>query len=233
MPRCFLERLVQPPVVDRQRRLRRERLQEGDHLSRERPRNLAGHHQAAEDVVLAQQRHRQDRAHASGEQPLADVRGQHVRRLDILDLDRCAGRSRSADGALAEAEASGLERRGEIVGDLVGGADLEDALGLVVLVDDPAIGTGEAGGVPDDGREHLLKVQRGGERLPDLAKRLQLVHTVLQLLEQPGVLDGDDGLVGERLQQRDLPVGVGALFVAVDGDHSDRLTFTQERCCEQ
>ena len=27
---------------------------------------------------------------------------------------------------------------------------------------------------------------------------------LLQLLEQPGVLDGDDRLVGERLQQRDL-----------------------------
>ena len=25
---------------------------------------------------------------------------------------------------------------------------------------------------------------------------------LLQLLEQPGVLDGDDGLIGERLQQR-------------------------------
>ena len=27
---------------------------------------------------------------------------------------------------------------------------------------------------------------------------------LLELLEQAGVLDGDDGLVGERLQQRDL-----------------------------
>ena len=30
---------------------------------------------------------------------------------------------------------------------------------------------------------------------------------LLKLLEQPGVLDGDDGLVGERLQQRDLCAG--------------------------
>ena len=29
---------------------------------------------------------------------------------------------------------------------------------------------------------------------------------LLQLLEQPGVLDGDDGLIRERLQQRDLAI---------------------------
>ena len=32
----------------------------------------------------------------------------------------------------------------------------------------------------------------------------ELGVALLQLLEQPRVLDGDDGLVGERLQQRDL-----------------------------
>ena len=32
----------------------------------------------------------------------------------------------------------------------------------------------------------------------------QLAVAPLQLLEQPGVLDGDHGLVRERLQQRDL-----------------------------
>ena len=49
---------------------------------------------------------------------------------------------------------------------------------------------------------------RGGlllQRLGDLAVALlKLGVALLQLLEQPGVLDGDDGLVGERLQQRDL-----------------------------
>ena len=40
--------------------------------------------------------------------------------------------------------------------------------------------------------------------------------------EQPGVLDGDDGLVGERLQQRDLPVGEGRASAATT-DRSDGL----------
>ena len=46
------------------------------------------------------------------------------------------------------------------------------------------------------------------QRLGDLAVALlKLGVALLQLLEQPGVLDGDDGLVRERLQQRDLALG--------------------------
>ena len=70
--------------------------------------------------------------------------------------------------------------------------------------------------------EHALQVGRrrgddaqhlggGGlllQRLGDLAVALlKLGVALLQLLEQPGVLDGDHRLVRERLQQRDLPIG--------------------------
>ena len=49
-----------------------------------------------------------------------------------------------------------------------------------------------------DDPQHL-----GGRRL--LLQRLaKLAVALLQLLEQAGVLDGDDGLVRERLQQGDL-----------------------------
>ena len=51
------------------------------------------------------------------------------------------------------------------------------------------------------GRDHTQHL--GGDRL--LLQRLaQLAVALLQFLEQAGVLDGDDGLVRERLQQRDL-----------------------------
>ena len=62
-----------------------------------------------------------------------------------------------------------------------------------------------------DGGEHRLQVERRGDRLPDLAERgelpdraLELGRARLQLGEQPRVLDGDDRLVGEGLEQRDL-----------------------------
>ena len=44
-----------------------------------------------------------------------------------------------------------------------------------------------------------------------LERLLQLACARLQILEQPRVLDRDDGLVGEGLKQRDLLVGRTAL----------------------
>ena len=61
-------------------------------------------------------------------------------------------------------------------------------------------------GVADDGvqrRPQLVGHVRQELRLV-LARLGELLVRVLEFLEQPGVLDGDDGLVGERLQQRRL-----------------------------
>ena len=68
------------------------------------------------------------------------------------------------------------------------------------------------------------------QRLVDLVvARLKLGVALLKFLEQPGVLDGDDGLVRERLQQCDLRVGEGALFEAVKRDDANRLAISQQR----
>ena len=61
-------------------------------------------------------------------------------------------------------------------------------------------------GVADDGverRAQLVGHVRQEVRLV-LAGLCKLPARLLELLEQAGVLDGDDGLVGERLQQGDL-----------------------------
>ena len=71
-----------------------------------------------------------------------------------------------------------------------------------------------------------------GERL--MTRRISLVAVCcssasvrsrvarLQLLEQPHVLDGDDGLVGEGLEQLDLPIGECAdLGRGRQDDHAD------------
>ena len=50
-----------------------------------------------------------------------------------------------------------------------------------------------------------------------------------QLVEQPRVLDGDDGLGGEVLDQLDLLVGERANLLAVDGDRADQLVLLEHR----
>ena len=50
-----------------------------------------------------------------------------------------------------------------------------------------------------------------------------------QLVEQPRVLDGDDGLAGEILDQLDLLVGERSDLLAVDTDRTDQLVVLEHR----
>ena len=72
-----------------------------------------------------------------------------------------------------------------------------------------------------NGAEHGLEVERGADRLTDLAQRFQLTNRLrqfprprFQFLEQPDVLDGDHCLVGEGFEQFDLRRSEGAYLGA-------------------
>ena len=72
----------------------------------------------------------------------------------------------------------------------------------------------------------------GGRGL--LLQRLgEIVGALAQLVEQPRVLDGDDGLGGEVLHQLDLLVGERPDFLAEDGDGADQLIVLEHRHVEQ
>ena len=51
----------------------------------------------------------------------------------------------------------------------------------------------------------------------------------LKFVEQPRVLDGDDGLGGEVLHQRDLLVGERPNLLAVDDDSADQRIIFEHR----
>ena len=54
------------------------------------------------------------------------------------------------------------------------------------------------------------------------ARRLQLPALVLDLAEEPRILDRDGRLVGEGLDERDLPVGKGMDLTAPQRDDADQ-----------
>ena len=87
---------------------------------------------------------------------------------------------------------------------------------------DPNTGVSSPGERADD-LQHL-----GGRRLL-LQRFREVVGALAQFVEQPRVLDGDDGLGGEILHQFDLLVGERPHLLPVDGECADRLTVLDQR----
>src|SRR4029453_2698977 len=123
------------------------------------------------------------------------------RRRDVGNLDGRLGERRSPDRALALADA----RRAQDLGDLgiehVGRPEVEDLGELVVLPDGRAAGAGQLGRGIYAGRQHGVEIERGADRLADLAQRrelrdraAQLIGALAYLVKQPRVLDRDDRL---------------------------------------
>ena len=84
--------------------------------------------------------------------------------------------------------------------------------------------------------EHRLEVKRGADRLTDFAQRFQLTNRVrqlarprLQFFEQTDVFDGDDRLIGEGLEQRDLLVGERPKLRTTDQNAPMAHPFPQQR----
>ena len=57
----------------------------------------------------------------------------------------------------------------------------------------------------------------------------KLLVQLVEIIEQPRVLDRDDGLRGKILHQLDLLVGEGAHLLAIDGDGTDEFIVFQHR----
>src|SRR5262249_23700200 len=98
-------------------------------------------------------------------------------------------------------------------------------------------GAAQAHRTPGDSIEHGLEVSgRAADDTQDLARRRLLLQRLgqlavadLQLREEPDVLNGDHGLVGEGLEQRDLRVGKRSSLGAPYHNHPDGTTVTQHR----
>ena len=73
LPALLLELLEQAGVLDGERRLAGERLEQSDDLGRELAGLLAADHQHAEDALLAEQRHGEQRAEASASSASRDA----------------------------------------------------------------------------------------------------------------------------------------------------------------
>src|SRR5215510_2764788 len=114
------------------------------------------------------------------------------------------------------------------------GGDTEEAHGLrnVALrpVDRPHVRFAEAHCRLDQCIEHRFQIERRAtDDLEHIGSRGLLLQRLAQLVEQPSVLDGDDGLSGEILHQLDLPIGERADGLPVNADSADQLIVFEHR----
>src|SRR6516225_5506846 len=78
--------------------------------------------------------------------------------------------------------------------------------------------------------EHWLNIGRRTRNDAEYSRRRRLLlQRLSELIEQPRVLDGDDGLRSKVLHQFDLLVGERANFLAKDGEGTDQFVFFEHR----
>ena len=172
--------LEQARVLDREHRLRGEGLQQVDRLLGNSPGSLAAHHQSADDALGAEQRHDQQRAKAGAHDDVenSDAGSSADRRICIGA--RCA--------AAWPMPASPMRICRSLMAAInpslhaVGGAQAEFVRRLVENVDRAGVRAGELHRLGDDRVQHRLEVERGVDRLADLAQRAQLADRLRQLV---------------------------------------------------
>src|SRR5262245_34943234 len=77
--------------------------------------------------------------------------------------------------------------------------------------------------------QHRLNIRRRtSDDTKNLTRRGLLLQCFLQLLEQPHILDGNDGLVSEGLDQLNLPLSKWLLKITPDNDAADWRSFSQQ-----
>ena len=99
------------------------------------------------------------------------------------------------------------------------------------------VGLAESGGRLNKCIQHRLQIEgRAADDLEHvggggllLQRFSHVVGALAQLVEQSGVLDGDDGLGGEVGDQLDLLVGERPHLLAVDDKGTDQLVLLAQR----
>jgi hypothetical protein len=225
--RACLHLVEQPHVLDRDHRLIGEGLQEFDLSLVERTRLGASDHQSALDPVVAQQRHADDgtiareRVHGNREFAVGER---------VANVFRLAGEQ--------DSRRQGRPARDRRVLGHISPDRGVPALGHRPISEDVPIANADRPARAADQRhcgshqriEHSLQIERrAADDFQHVGGRGLLLQGLLRFVEEPDIVDGDDGLIGESLEQFDLPVCERARLFARDVDGADRLAVAKHR----
>ena len=224
------DRLVEPGIADRHRRLVGERL--GQRQLVVGPFSIAGVVEAddPERPVVAHQRHE-----ACGLDPLAPVGRLHpaqgVARIGVTEDERPP----LSDRAHAERVARKGQRadgRQEVFGEASRGSGMEWMLALVQEPEAHLVGVEERAGSVRDVIENHVEVQLSGQLLGDVAQGPRASHLAPRLDEGPCALHVRRDCVGHRVQEGGPDSLEGAARITLEDHDANRLARGSQRDLE-
>ena len=233
------EELVEPGVGHRDRGLVGEDLEPGDRLVVDLARGPERDRERADD--LARRRTQRGDCASADAQACGDVlvvRLVRHSRVDevVIGADRSAERGGEAVDAAIEGE---LEVEHPAARGVVDpGRDDRHEVGALLGHEREvrAVGAEEAARLVDDELEDLVGIADGGDACRDLAQRLLRVDAARELLlgagelvDEPGVGDGDRRLRRERLDDRDVVVVERVRCGRQDAERAERAMLAGER----
>ena len=230
-----LEFFEQPHVLDRDHRLVGEGLEQRDLVVSESPGLAAGHRDRSDNLVMPEHGHGALATKATN----LSIGVRRFRQPGIGMSIRDIERRTVANGLSMHPSGTEGLRKGS-PGRSVTCVVRARVRGQFDLIANDAgqrarTRSEQADGARSNGIQHGLQLARRlgndsqnvrGGRLP-IERHGEIPVARLQLLEQAHVLDGDDGLVGEGLEQRDLLVREGIWLEASELECTDGCAFAQ------
>src|SRR5262245_12663267 len=200
-----------------------------DLLVRERPDFLPIDGNCADQLILLDHRGDKERA-STGEVDESDdegiafaVRRHRPKVVDVHDLLGPEHLSMAAPRRGTECPCLGVCRRNIVERNLLEAVS-------VIEIQQAELRVAQPRGVRQHGLEYRFKLAgRARDDTEDLRGRGLLLQQLAQLVEQPGVLDGDDGLLGKIANKLNMLVVERPHFLAIDGDRADELVLLEHR----
>src|SRR6516225_8257294 len=225
LARARLHLVEESHILDRDHRLVGEGCGELNLLAGEGPRLCATDYEAPDRLVLSQQRDGEDRPVSSlPERQRVGFRELVALGSDIADMyrlalqDRAPGNRRSCDGQFDK-----VNRNRSMMSPKHKRFALSQKDHRVIGIAQPRCRFHQR-------IEHRLQIERRpADHLEHVGGGGLLLQRLPQLVEQAGVLDGDDGLCGEVLDKLDLLVAEWLYLLPINVDRADRLILLDHR----
>ena len=103
----------------------------------------------------------------------------------------------------------------------------------IETVDERPVGPAQFDRTFGHGFKHRVKIERRpADDIENLRRGRLLLERLPQLTQEPRVLNGDHGLIGEGGDQPNLPLGERPHCVACECKHPDGLAPSEHRCAQ-